>query len=567
MSRHTVTAGARGPGRPSYPDRVPTALTLLDGVSWRGQPVPGDRVAALLAALAARPEGLTDGRLIELIWADDEPANPAKALQVLVSRVTDRVGRRRVVRYDGGYRLGVPRRRRGRVAAAPAVPRGRGRRWTPATRPAAVDLARSGRPRSTSARRPRTRPAGRAPRATRPATGAESAGCSGWRWPRRRATPRRCPPRGRARRAPPTTCPSSPRCCAAWPRPPPARRRPSSATRQYRARPRRPARRRPGPVAPAAARRAAGRRQPGARRACATTPTSLVGRDDDIGALRAAVREARVVSILGPGRPRQDPARARARPARPSSRSCTSSSWSASTSPDDVVGEVGVGPGRARLGERPADAHARAAQRRPQPGSRSSWTRRRRLLVLDNCEHVRRGRRRPGGLPACVATARPARGDHDPRAARDRRRAGLPAAPARARRRGRRCSCSEPGPRGPASELDPTRCAASWPASTGCRWPSSWPPPRCARCRSRTSTAASTTGSPCCAAATAPLPTGTRRWLAVIDWSWNLLDRRRAARAALGCRSSTTASRSTAPTPCSAPARSTWSSRSSTSRC
>ena len=86
-SRHTVTAAARQPGRPSYPDRVPTALTLLDGVSWRGRPVPGDRVAALLAALAARPEGLTDGRLIDLIWADDEPANPTKALQVLVSRV------------------------------------------------------------------------------------------------------------------------------------------------------------------------------------------------------------------------------------------------------------------------------------------------------------------------------------------------------------------------------------------------------------------------------------------------------------------------------------------------
>jgi len=28
------------------------ALTLLDGVSWRGRAIPGDRVAALLAALA-----------------------------------------------------------------------------------------------------------------------------------------------------------------------------------------------------------------------------------------------------------------------------------------------------------------------------------------------------------------------------------------------------------------------------------------------------------------------------------------------------------------------------------
>jgi hypothetical protein len=63
---------------------VPAALTLLDGVAWRGRAVPGERVAALLAALASRPEGLTDTRLIELIWAgqpDGEPANPTKALQ------------------------------------------------------------------------------------------------------------------------------------------------------------------------------------------------------------------------------------------------------------------------------------------------------------------------------------------------------------------------------------------------------------------------------------------------------------------------------------------------------
>jgi len=87
---------------------VPTALTLLDGVSWRGQAIPGERVAALLAALAGRPEGVTDGRLIELIWADDEPANPTKALQVLVSRVRTALGADSVERYDGGYRLGVP---------------------------------------------------------------------------------------------------------------------------------------------------------------------------------------------------------------------------------------------------------------------------------------------------------------------------------------------------------------------------------------------------------------------------------------------------------------------------
>ena len=87
---------------------MPTALNLLDGVSWRGQAIPGDRVASLLAALAGRPEGVADSRLIDLIWADDEPANPTKALQVLVSRVRTTLGADAVERYDGGYRLGVP---------------------------------------------------------------------------------------------------------------------------------------------------------------------------------------------------------------------------------------------------------------------------------------------------------------------------------------------------------------------------------------------------------------------------------------------------------------------------
>ncbi|MBF4769059.1 AAA family ATPase [Nocardioides agariphilus] len=89
---------------------MPAALTLLDGVAWRGRAVPGERVAALLAALASRPEGLTDTRLIELIWAgqpDGEPANPTKALQVLVSRARAALGADGVERYDGGYRLGV----------------------------------------------------------------------------------------------------------------------------------------------------------------------------------------------------------------------------------------------------------------------------------------------------------------------------------------------------------------------------------------------------------------------------------------------------------------------------
>ncbi len=105
MDDHFVTDGER---EGSYPDRVPLALTLLDGVAWRGRPIPGERVAALLAALTSRPEGVSDTRLIDLIWLDDTPANPTKALQVLVSRARTALGAEHLTRYDGGYRLAVP---------------------------------------------------------------------------------------------------------------------------------------------------------------------------------------------------------------------------------------------------------------------------------------------------------------------------------------------------------------------------------------------------------------------------------------------------------------------------
>jgi len=86
---------------------VPIVLTLLDGVRWQGVPVVGERPQALLAALAA---GHTVGpdELVDRIWGDDPPANPTKALQVLVSRTRAACGPDAVVHTDGGYRLGLP---------------------------------------------------------------------------------------------------------------------------------------------------------------------------------------------------------------------------------------------------------------------------------------------------------------------------------------------------------------------------------------------------------------------------------------------------------------------------
>ncbi len=84
------------------------ALTLLTGVRWRGAPVTGERTHALLASLAAtRAEGVSETRLIEEIWGDAVPANPTKALQVVVSRARAATSPDAVVRTPHGYRLGT----------------------------------------------------------------------------------------------------------------------------------------------------------------------------------------------------------------------------------------------------------------------------------------------------------------------------------------------------------------------------------------------------------------------------------------------------------------------------
>ncbi|GII03009.1 ATP-binding protein [Planobispora takensis] len=87
---------------------MPIYLSLLDGVRWRGQPVVGERAQALLAALALACRTVHADRLVTEVWGDDEPANPAKALQVLVSRTRSVVGPEALATEGGGYRLEVP---------------------------------------------------------------------------------------------------------------------------------------------------------------------------------------------------------------------------------------------------------------------------------------------------------------------------------------------------------------------------------------------------------------------------------------------------------------------------
>ncbi|GII57352.1 hypothetical protein Pth03_57410 [Planotetraspora thailandica] len=85
------------------------ALVLLDGVRWRGLRVVGDRAQTLLAVLAMHGRtGVGDERLVEELWPDEAPANPTKALQVVVSRTRAATCADVVERIPRGYRLGLP---------------------------------------------------------------------------------------------------------------------------------------------------------------------------------------------------------------------------------------------------------------------------------------------------------------------------------------------------------------------------------------------------------------------------------------------------------------------------
>ncbi len=83
-------------------------LRLLDSVRWDEQPVTGDRQQRLLVALTeAGHGGASVTRLVEQIWGDDVPSDPARALQVVVSRTRTITGPEIVERTGTGYRLGL----------------------------------------------------------------------------------------------------------------------------------------------------------------------------------------------------------------------------------------------------------------------------------------------------------------------------------------------------------------------------------------------------------------------------------------------------------------------------
>ncbi|GAB3889629.1 hypothetical protein GCM10029964_059670 [Kibdelosporangium lantanae] len=75
-------------------------------MAFRGQDVTAPRLRALLALLADDlGRGATVGRLVTGLWPDEQPENPTKAVQILVSRARTLLGPDVIASTPNGYRL------------------------------------------------------------------------------------------------------------------------------------------------------------------------------------------------------------------------------------------------------------------------------------------------------------------------------------------------------------------------------------------------------------------------------------------------------------------------------
>ncbi|WP_128430430.1 ATP-binding protein [Streptomyces cyaneus] len=83
-------------------------LTLLTSVAHRGKEITAPRLRALLALLAQeRRAGCGTGRLVDGLWPDEQPENPTKALQILVSRARSLLGGEVIASTPTGYRIAL----------------------------------------------------------------------------------------------------------------------------------------------------------------------------------------------------------------------------------------------------------------------------------------------------------------------------------------------------------------------------------------------------------------------------------------------------------------------------
>ncbi|MFL6166666.1 MAG: BTAD domain-containing putative transcriptional regulator, partial [Ornithinibacter sp.] len=355
-------------------------LHLLAEVAWRGVPVHGGRTHALLALLVdAGGRTVGERALVDQVWGPDQaPANPAKALQVVVSRTRAQTAPEVVERAPGGYRLGLDPTTVDALALAHQV--------TAATAAEARGDRVAARD---SARRAVDGPA--------PASGADGP-LAAVRDDARRGRTRARAVLGRSLSAlgdHPEALPlleeagvDDEATAAALLRSLAAVHGGPAALDRY-AQVRRDLADRlgvdPGPTLRGVHAELLAADNP-VRSGLRHESTSLVGRDEDIRALRALVGASRVVSILGPG------GLGKTRLARLLGLHADQPvvhfvELVGVASPDDVVGEVGSALGvrdsvsgrRILTPEQRHDVRARAAQALERSPA---------LLILDNCEHV-----------------------------------------------------------------------------------------------------------------------------------------------------------------------------------
>ena len=82
----------------------PTEVLVGDEMT----PIAGTKLQSLVALLAlAVPHPVADGRLVDELWGDAQPARAANALQALVSHLRRLLGRSEVVRRGSGYALAI----------------------------------------------------------------------------------------------------------------------------------------------------------------------------------------------------------------------------------------------------------------------------------------------------------------------------------------------------------------------------------------------------------------------------------------------------------------------------
>ncbi|MDF8265425.1 ATP-binding protein [Luteipulveratus flavus] len=84
------------------------ALTLLTRVAYQDAEIESPQLRHLLALLARDLRtGVSIHRLVDGLWPQDQPANPPKAVQVLVSRARSQLGHDTIVSTPTGYRLSL----------------------------------------------------------------------------------------------------------------------------------------------------------------------------------------------------------------------------------------------------------------------------------------------------------------------------------------------------------------------------------------------------------------------------------------------------------------------------